>query len=377
MEEGQAPRIVRTAEDGATILFHDRLDRLQVSAIWPDLTSRLHQDRPKQVILDLSEVTGIDSAGVALIDYLKNFCPKAGIEFHLANTPEPIQKFLTYINKHAGGGVPQEPPPQMDAVTKTGQKVYARLLSAQGFVEFLGNFLAGGFWQLVHPSQIKLTELLYQIEIMGVGAIPLLIMLALLLGALMVFQGMKDIMNFGAPILIADMVGIAVTREMAPLVTGVVMAGRSGAGYAAEIGTMKLNEELDALKVHNFDITNYLMLPRIFALMVAGPLLTMIADSAGIIGGMITSKIVLQVPMMAFLNEVRTILGPREIYTGLIKGVVFGGAIGVIGCFRGLQTWTGVESLGIQTTSAVVTSIFVVIFLDTMFTYIIQMYLPS
>jgi phospholipid/cholesterol/gamma-HCH transport system permease protein len=104
---------------------------------------------------------------------------------------------------------------------------------------------------------------------MGVGAKPLLIMLALLLGALMVFLGMKDIMRLGAPILIADMVGIAVTREMAPLVTGVVMAGRYGAGYSAEIGTMKLNEELDAFQVHNFDITNFLMPPRIFALMVA------------------------------------------------------------------------------------------------------------
>jgi len=204
--------------------------------------------------------------------------------------------------------------------------------------------------------------------------VPLLMTLSLLLGALMVFQGMNSVSNFGNPVYIADMVVIAVSREMGPLLTAVILAGRSGAAFAAEIGTMKLNEEIDALEVHNFDITGYLVLPRVFALMVAGPILTMISDVTGILGGMVTSEVAMQLPAASFLHEAQSVFGSSDIYTGLIKGTVFGAFIGLIGCYRGLRTGMGAGSVGIQTTSAVVTGIFVVIFLDTLFSYIFQMY---
>ena len=190
----------------------------------------------------------------------------------------------------------------------------------------------------------------------------------------MVFQGMKSVSNFGNPVFIADMVVIAVTREMGPLLTAVILAGRSGAAFAAEIGTMKLNEEIDALAVHNFDITGYLVLPRVFALMVAGPILTMISNVTGIFGGMVTSEVAMQLPAASFLREAQSVFATSDIYTGLIKGAVFGAFIGLIGCFRGLRTGMGAGSVGIQTTSAVVTGIFMVIFLDTLFSYIFQMY---
>jgi phospholipid/cholesterol/gamma-HCH transport system permease protein len=248
------------------------------------------------------------------------------------------------------------------------------LQDAKAFLRFLGDFLVAGPKQLIHPRRLHAGEMFYQMQLVGVGAVPLLVSLSLLLGALMVFQGMNSIRNFGAPVFIADMVVIAVTREMGPLLTAVILAGRSGAAFAAEIGTMKLNEEIDALTVHNFDITSYLVLPRVFALMLAGPMLTMLSNFTGILGGLVTSEVVLQLPAASFLREAQNVLTPSDIYTGLIKGAVFGAFIGLIGCFRGLRTGMGAGSVGIQTTSAVVTSIFVVIFLDTLFSYIFQMY---
>jgi phospholipid/cholesterol/gamma-HCH transport system permease protein len=185
---------------------------------------------------------------------------------------------------------------------------------------------------------------------------------------------MKTVSSFGSDIFIADMVVFAVTREMGPLLTAVILAGRTGAAFAAEIGTMKMNEEIDALMVHNFDITGYLVLPRVFALMVAGPLLTMLSNATGILGGLVTSKVTLGLPPTSFLHEAQKALSPGDIYTGLIKGAVFGTFVGLIGCFRGLQTGLGAGSVGIQTTSAVVTGIFMVIFLDTLFSYIFQVY---
>jgi phospholipid/cholesterol/gamma-HCH transport system permease protein len=135
-----------------------------------------------------------------------------------------------------------------------------------------------------------------------------------------------------------------------------------------------LNEETDALTVHNFDITSYLVLPRVFALMIFGPLLTMFSNATGILGGLVTSEVVLNLPAASFLGEAQKMLSASDIYTGLIKGAVFGTFVGLIGCFRGLQTGLGAGSVGIQTTSAVVTGIFVVIFLDTLFSYIFQLY---
>jgi phospholipid/cholesterol/gamma-HCH transport system permease protein len=301
-------------------------------------------------------------------------CSSLGIELILRNLPDTVKPFLTYVKERSSGQPARIVRPWLDPISRLGDWGLRQLQDAYAFVRFLGDFLMAGPIQLMHPSRLHVTELLYQTQLVGAGAVPLLVMLSLLLGALMVFQGMGSVRNFGQDIYIADLVVIAVTREMAPLLTAVVLAGRTGAAFAAEIGTMKLNEEIDALTVHNFDITRYLALPRIFAITLSGPLLTMISDAAGILGGLVTSEVVLHLPTASFLHEAQRILTPSDIYTGLIKGAVFGAFIGLIGCFRGLQTGLGAGSVGIQTTSAVVTSIFVVIFLDTLFSYIFQLY---
>jgi phospholipid/cholesterol/gamma-HCH transport system permease protein len=188
----------------------------------------------------------------------------------------------------------------------------------------------------------------------------------------MVFQGSSR--SIGADILIADMVSIAVTREMAPLVVAVAIAARSGSAFAAEIGMMKVNQEIDALTVMNLDVISLIILPRVFAIALAEPILTMIADAVGIIGGLLTAKVHLGVPALMFLNEVRGILKAPDLFTGLLKAVTSGAITGFIGCASGLKAGTESRSVGSQTTAAVVKSIFAVILIDTLYSYIFLVY---
>jgi phospholipid/cholesterol/gamma-HCH transport system permease protein len=374
MGHGPATKILQQADGNAVVHLRGRLDRTQATLLWQELLEPLKQTKPPQLILDFAEVTGMDTAGAAFLRLLESRCASQGTKLSHRHLPEAVRPFLQYIEEHSSGRQTPWARPRLDFISRSGDWVWNHLVDAGAFVRFLGDFLVAAPRQLLHLRRLNIGEFLYQMQLVGVGAVPLLVTLSLLLGALMVFQGMKTVSNFGAPVYIADMVVIAVSREMGPLLTAVILAGRSGAAFAAEIGTMKLNEEIDALTVHNFDITSYLVLPRVFALMLAGPMLTMISDATGILGGLLTSEAALQLPAASFLHEAQMIFRASDIYTGLIKGAVFGTFIGLIGCFRGLRTGLGAGSVGIQTTSAVVTGIFVVIFLDTLFSYIFQMY---
>jgi phospholipid/cholesterol/gamma-HCH transport system permease protein len=365
-----------TSQSGEDTIVHlrGRLDRAQAGPLWREISKILKTTSPPQMVLDFHEVTGIDTAGAALLLNLKSLCSNQGTKLSHRHLSEAVSPFLRYMQEHSSGRLVPRTTPPLDIISRFGEWGLFTLRDAGAFVRLLGDFLVAAPMQLLQPRRLHLRELLYQIQLVGVRAVPLLVTLSLLLGALMVFQGMNTVRNFGTMVYIADMVVIAVTREMGPLLTAVILAGRSGAAFAAEIGTMKLNEEIDALTVHNFDITSYLVFPRVIALMLAGPILTMFSNAAGILGGLVTSETALGLPAASFLNEAQKVLSPSDIYTGLIKGAVFGAFIGLIGCFRGLRTGLGAGSVGIQTTSAVVTSIFVVIFLDTLFSYIFQMY---
>jgi phospholipid/cholesterol/gamma-HCH transport system permease protein len=373
MAQSPAIKIERGAR-GAVVRLSGPLDWTQAGSLRREVGHALKIAKPPQLVLEGQEVTGIDTAGVAAIFSIENLCRSQGVEFAIRNLPESVSQYLAYVKRHSSGRLVSPPKPEMGAISRLGEWSLEFLQESAAFTQFLGRFLMAAPQWLLNPRRLHPAEIFYRVQLVGVGAVPLLVLLSLLLGALMVFQGMNSINRFGNPVFIADMVVIAVSREMAPLLTAVIMAGRTGAAFAAEIGTMKLNEEIEALTALNFNITSYLVLPRVFALMLAGPMLTMISDASGIFGGMVTARVFMQLPPESFLQEAQKILTSSDIYTGLIKGGVFGGLIGLIGCFRGLRTGMGAGSVGIQTTSAVVTGIFVVIFMDTLFSYIFQMY---
>jgi len=362
-------------EDGHLIMrFEGKLDLAEIGDLWDKALMTLRADKINHLTLDLEKVGIVDTAGATLLHKLKQHCSEEGISVTEKNIPPSVQQFLEYIQKHSPQKLDSHVPAEKNLVAHLGERVQAHLIEARSFVRFLGEFLSAAASRLLRPHTLHFREILYHTQMVGVGAVPLLVSLSLLLGMLMVFQGMNSVRSFGADIYIADMVVISVTREMGPLLTAVVLSGRTGAAYAAELGTMKINQELDALAVMDLDVTHFLVLPRVFALMIADPLLTMISNAAGILGGLVTSYVVLGLSFESFLLEAQKTLSADDIYTGLIKGFTFGAFIGLIGCFKGWRTGMGASSVGIQTTSAVVTCIFLVIFFDTLFSYIFQLY---
>jgi phospholipid/cholesterol/gamma-HCH transport system permease protein len=259
-------------------------------------------------------------------------------------------------------------------VSRLGAWVLLKMHEGRALVRFVGDFAAAGLASLIHPRQMRIREVLYHTQVVGTDAMPIVAGLSFLMGIIMAFQAATTLQTFGAAIYVADIVTISTTREMGPLLTAVIIAGRSGAAFAAEIGTMKINEEIDALEVMGFDITRFLVLPRVFALMLAGPLLTLLANAAGIAGGASAAVVLLNLSAVNFFAEVNKILSPADIYTGLIKGFGFAALVGFIGCFRGLRASMAAESVGVQATSAVVSGILLIIVADAVFTAIFQIY---
>ena len=201
----------------------------------------------------------------------------------------------------------------------------------------------------------------------------ILFLITFLLGLVMAFQAAIQLKQFGANIYVADLVSLALARELAPVFTAMLLAGRSGSFFAAEIGSMKVGEELDALAVMGFDLSEFITLPKVLALMTAAPLLTLWANFAGILGAIAVSDISLDLTPYAFMHEVYSSLTFGDIAGGLLKAEVFAALIALVGCFRGFQTGMGADSVGRKTTSAVVSGLFLTIFADAVLTVLFYM----
>jgi phospholipid/cholesterol/gamma-HCH transport system permease protein len=222
---------------------------------------------------------------------------------------------------------------------------------------------------LFHPRQSRLKDFSYHFTHAGVDALPIVVLIVFLIGFISGYQGAVQLHQFGADIYIADLIGISITRELGPLMTAILVAGRSGSAFAAEIGTMKVSEEIDALTSMGFDKIRFLVLPRVLAIICAMPILVIIADVAGIAGGYLSAATSLNITLTGYLNELRTAISYSDIFSGLWKSLVFGYLVGTVGCFRGMQVRGGAESVGKYTTSSVVSSILLIIIADGIFTF--------
>ncbi len=239
------------------------------------------------------------------------------------------------------------------------------------FLAFLGEstlvFLRG----LAHPLRFRWDSLTRVIEDAGLRALPIITLTAFLIGVVIAYQGAVQLRRFGANLFIVDMIGISVTRELAPLITAIVVAGRTGSAFTAELGVMKITEEIDAMRVMGFDPMHFLVVPRILALMIALPLLIFFADLVGIFGGMVVAHLHLGLSWSEFLHRLQSAVAVRHFWIGIFKGPFFAWLIAMVGCFRGLQVARNTESIGRYTTISVVNSIFLVIACDALFSVIL------
>ena len=229
------------------------------------------------------------------------------------------------------------------------------------------------YWTFVAPFKgrhVKWGNAIHQMVVAGVDSIPIVSLISLFIGIVLGLQGAYQLAKFGATYFVTALVGVSMTRELGPLMTAIIIAGRSGSAFAAELGTMKVSEEIDALEAMGLDSVRYLVVPKYLAMLVMMPCLTLISDLSGILGGAVFEMVQLDKTFSMCLSATRDALVMRDITTGLIKSLVFGLIITKIGCYEGFSVKGGAEGVGKATTSSVVISIFLIIFADVIFTAI-------
>jgi phospholipid/cholesterol/gamma-HCH transport system permease protein len=271
-----------------------------------------------------------------------------------------------HVDRHAAYSA-RVPPTLERLVGKLGRWSVLQGVHARGVLVFLGRIATVVGEAFRRPRAWRVSSLARHIYETGITAIPIVSLIAFLISVIVAYLGAQQLSRFGADIFVVDLVTIAVLREMGVLLTAIIVAGRSGSAFAAEIGVMQLNEETDALRAMGMSPIELLVVPRVLALIIVLPLLTIIADAMGLAGGGLLSLISLHIPLPQFTARMREALSPTTFWSGLVKAPVFAILIAMVGTYRGMQVQDSARELGRLTTVAVVQSIFMVIFADALF----------
>jgi phospholipid/cholesterol/gamma-HCH transport system permease protein len=319
-----------------------------------------------KIIIDVSRVTKFDSAGI--IEFIKIFNRlKKEATVEVVGYTQKQKEFYELLKDSYNKKIPII---KENFFEDIGKAFISLLNDIKIFFSFLGEFCYSLLFIFRNPKNFRYKEIIYHIYQSGVMALVIVALTAFLIGLVIAYQAGAQLTKFGADIYIVDTVGISITRELAPMVTAIVIAGRSGSAYTAEIGAMKITQELDAMKTFAFDVYLFLVLPRVIALMIALPLLIFFADIIGIFGGMVAAKAQVGISFDQFILRTAEVLKAKHYILGLIKAPFFAMVIALIGCFRGFEVENNTESLGLKTTQSVVNSIFLVIAFDALFSVI-------
>ncbi len=320
-------------------------------------------------VLELSALEALDTAGALLLRRLH----LQGVELR-GLRPEQ-QELFALVQGAEIGPLPKPPHVALSIrlVRQIGKASLEAAQSAHEVVAFLGQFFVELFCSLLRPKRIRLGSIVHHIEAAGINAIPIIGLIAFLISIVLAYQGIEQLRRFGGESFTVNLVAISVLREMGVLLTAIMVAGRSGSAFTAEIGVMKVREEVDALSVLGVDPFEVLVLPRMIALIIALPLLTFVADLCGLAGGMAISNVLIDISPSQYIERVHATLAHRsDFLVGMIKAPVFALLIGVVGCLHGMKVSGSAESVGRETTAAVVKSIFLVLMADAMFSILFQ-----
>ena len=322
------------------------------------------------LVVDASQIEALDTAGAWLIHRTVARLRAAGVDAHVTGL-RPELAALAKLVSVRGEQVSAPPTPASPGTLETvGRKAWTDARNATGFLAFAGESFTVLLRSLARPRRIRWRAVMHNVQTAGFDALPITGLLSFLMGIVIAYQGADQLRRFGANIFVADLVGIAMLRELSPLLTAIIVAGRSGSAYAAQIGTMKVTEEIDALRTVGIAPMEVLVLPKILALMIALPLLTVYADILGVAGGMVMAKSELGVNYPDFIDRLQYALRISDFAVGIGKAPVFAAIIAVVGCFQGFQVSGDAESVGRKTTISVVQSIFLVIVADSVFSVV-------
>jgi phospholipid/cholesterol/gamma-HCH transport system permease protein len=339
----------------------------QSSALYHALQALAEDPETERVELDLSEVSNIDSAGAVTILLGKELLEGGGKTVSLRNLAEAHERVLQSMDGTAVRATVAEPP--FSVLQRIGERAIFARTNAREFGNMLARAVNGAGRWLVGKERKHTSALIEHSVTMGANAIYIVSLLGLLIGVVLAFQAAYQLRQFGAQLFMAEVVSIGMVREFGAVITAVILSGRSGAAIAAELGTMSINEELDALRSMGIDPVRYLVPPRLLAMSLVTPLLSMWATAAGIAGGVAIAGLV-GVPPLAVYHRMTDSLVPSDFVLGFTKSLLFGWIIALVGCFMGLRTRGGAHSVGHNTTRAVVVSILLIVITDSAVTTI-------
>jgi len=327
-----------------------------------------------KVDLNLEGVPYMDSSGIALLASLGRICREKDLSFGYHGESPQMREMISLVDLPALVESPclEKTPKRTSTVVYVGEQTIHLFHNLRFLVLFVGEIAIALWGSLREPRRIRSGDLLRSLEVHGVNALPIITLINLLIGMVLAFQAAIQLRQFGANIFVANLVGLAQTREFGPMITAILLAGRSGSAFAAEIGSMKVNEEVDALETMNLDPIRFLVVPKILALLIALPLLTLYADLMGIAGGLIVGVLGLDLTVQGYLIQTQKAVGLFDVFTGITKTFAFALIIAGVGCLRGFQVKGGADSVGNAATSAVVSGIFLIILVDAIFTVIFQ-----
>lgn len=324
----------------------------------------------RRVVVDCSKLAALDLSGAWLLHQRLEEVRRAGGAVEFSGEPPAHFRFIEEISTRdtvkVGGGA-EEPGSLRDALAWIGRETVQQGRQAKDAVGFFGRVAVTLTRSLRSARHLRLPSVARHVYETGIQAIPIVSLIAFLISVIIAYLSSQQLQQFGAEIYTVDLVAIAVLREMGVLLTAIIVAGRSGSAFAAEIGVMRLNEEIDALQSMGVDYYEVLVMPRLIGLMIVLPLLTIIADAMGLAGGALLSATLLDISLTQFIPRLQDALAPTTFWAGLVKAPVFALLIAMVGTYRGMQVRDSSRELGRLTTIAVVQSIFLVIFADAVF----------
>lgn len=365
LEHRQTPTGPQVACTGAwTITELNHLHKTYTHFPWPNQSN---------LLLDCQAIEQLDTTGAWLLYQIQATYPAArGILQISGLQPHHQQLFqqITQVLQHAPP-CPVEPA-EAPFLQKLGQSTLAQLDKSAHILAFIGQITLYLFQQLTQPWKLRWQALIANIYSAGVEAVPIVGLLTFLIGVVITYQGGVQLISFGANIFIVDLVGVSLLRELSPLIVAILVAGRTGSAYTAQLGTMQVNDEIDAMRTMGLSPIAILVIPKLLALMLVLPLLTILADGFGLLGGMMIAQMVLEVSPHDFIDRFPDAISVTTLWIGLIKAPVFAALIALIGCYQGFAVRGGAESVGQQTTLSVVQGIFLVIVVDAGFSIVLN-----
>ena len=355
--------VVEKKEGSLSLRLEGSFTAKTSGGVWREIEALLHDRKPRELVLDAAGLTYLDMTGIAFLRGLKQVQESSNNILRLTGLRQDYQNLLDLAARRSSPQAAVKIVPKETFVERLGRNVAKFGEEIYEQVVFVGATISELFRAVLHPRSVRWQDVGVFIEKGGANAAPLIIMAGFLIGVIMAFQSALPLKQMGSDVFVANVVAFAVLRELGPLITAIILAGRTGSAIAAEIGTMKINEEINALTTMGLEPVRFLVVSRMLGILFLAPLLTILSDFFGMLGGALVFKS-FGYSATTYINQITSTVDLGDVLGGIFKAIPFSLANGGIGCLRGLQTKTGASAVGESTTSSVVTGMVMIIILD-------------